>query len=76
VAGSYVLDGEILRKSFARVLRNDQVIVEKTDVSSLKREQDDVREVRAGFECGISLSSFNDFEEGDIIEFFVTERVN
>ncbi|MEL6272558.1 MAG: translation initiation factor IF-2 [Chloroflexota bacterium] len=76
VAGSYVLDGEIQRKSFARVIRNDQTIVEKTDVSSLKREQDDVREVRAGFECGISLSGFNDFEEGDIIEFFVTERVN
>ncbi len=76
VAGSYVLDGEIQRKSFARVLRNNQVIVEKTDVSSLKRNQDDVREVRAGFECGISLNGFNDFEEGDVLEFFVTERVN
>jgi translation initiation factor IF-2 len=75
VAGCYVLDGEIQRKSQARVLRGQDVIVEKTDVSSLKREQDDVREVRAGFECGVSLANFNDFEEGDILEFFVTERV-
>lgn len=75
VAGCYVLDGEIQRKSSARVLRGDQVILEKTEVSSLRREQDDVREVRAGFECGVSLANFNDFEEGDILEFFVTERV-
>ncbi len=76
VAGSYILDGEVQRKGFARVLRNNRVIVEKTEISSLRREQDDVREVRAGFECGISLTSFNDFEEGDIIECFVTERVS
>ena len=76
VAGSYVLDGEIRRNATARVLRGNDVIVEGEKVSSLKREADDVREVRAGFECGVSLASFNDFEEGDIIEFQITERVN
>ncbi|MEO0562790.1 MAG: translation initiation factor IF-2 [Chloroflexota bacterium] len=76
IAGSYVLDGEIRRNAQARVLRNNAVIHENADVSSLKRVDDDVREVRAGFECGVGLSNFNDFEEGDIIEFYVTERVN
>jgi translation initiation factor IF-2 len=76
IAGCYVLNGEILRKAHARVYRNEQIILEKTNVSSLKRNQDDVREVRSGFECGVGLTNFNDFEEGDIIEFFVTERVS
>jgi len=76
VAGSYILDGEIRRNGEARVLRNNKVIVEKSAISSLKRHENDVREVRAGFECGISLSAFNDFEEGDIIECFIMERVS
>lgn len=76
VAGSYVLDGEIRRNATARVLRGNNVLVQDEKVSSLKREADDAREVRAGFECGVALANFNDFEEGDIIEFYVTERVN
>ncbi len=76
VAGSYILDGEARRNARARVRRGDEVIVENTTVSSLKRFEEDVREVRTGFECGISLNNFNDFDEGDIIEFFVVERVN
>ena len=75
IAGSYILDGEARRNAKARVVRNDDVIVEETKVSSLKRFTEDVREVRSGFECGISLDGFNDYEEGDIIEFFVMERV-
>ncbi|MEL6216404.1 MAG: translation initiation factor IF-2, partial [Pseudomonadota bacterium] len=59
IAGSYVLDGEIRRNAQARVLRNNAVIHENADVSSLKRVDDDVREVRAGFECGVGLSNFN-----------------
>jgi translation initiation factor IF-2 len=76
VAGSYVRDGEIRRNAQARVVRNGQTIVDKAGVKSLKRHTEDVREVRTGFECGISLDGFNDFEEGDLIEFFVMERVN
>ena len=74
VAGSYVLDGEVRRKAKARVIRKNEIIVDGTDISSLKREQEDVREVRAGFECGVSLAGFNDFEVGDIVEFFIMER--
>jgi translation initiation factor IF-2 len=76
IAGSYVREGEVRRNSYARVLRDGQLLVERTAVSSLKRVNEDVKEVRAGFECGIGLADFNDFEEGDLIEFFVTERVN
>ncbi|HLV37308.1 MAG TPA: translation initiation factor IF-2 [Spirillospora sp.] len=76
VAGSYVQDGVIRRNAKARVRRNDQVIADNLTVGSLKRINEDVREVRAGFECGISLENFDSYEEGDIIEFFVSERVN
>lgn len=76
VAGCYVLDGEIRRNAKARLLRDNKVIVEETTFSSLKRVKDDVREVRAGFECGITLNKFDTFEEGDIIECFVMERVS
>jgi translation initiation factor IF-2 len=76
IAGSYILDGEARRNAKARVVRGDQVLIAETGVSSLKRHSEDVREVRTGFECGIGLDKFNDFEEGDVIEFFVMERVN
>jgi translation initiation factor IF-2 len=76
IAGSYVLEGEIRRNARARVVRGGKVIVENAGISNLKRFSDDVREVRTGFECGISLNGFNDFEEGDVIECFVMERVN
>jgi translation initiation factor IF-2 len=58
------------------VVRNGQVLIEETTISSLKRFNEDVREVRSGFECGISLDKFNNFEEGDIVEFFEYVRVN
>ncbi|MBZ0293068.1 MAG: translation initiation factor IF-2 [Anaerolineae bacterium] len=76
IAGSYVLDGEIRRNARVRVVRNDRVIAENVSVSSLKRVSDDVREVRAGFECGIGLDGFNDFHEGDLLQFYVSERVS
>lgn len=75
VAGCYVREGQITRNAMARVLRNKQVLHESR-ISSLKRFTEDVREVAAGFECGIGIENFNDFEEGDIIEAFVKERVN
>jgi translation initiation factor IF-2 len=68
VAGSYVTDGRIVRGANARLFRGGK-LVEETRVDSLKRFKDDVREVTAGFECGISLSS-GEIAEGDVIECF------
>jgi translation initiation factor IF-2 len=75
IAGSYVLEGTIRRNAKARVTRKGQTLAENVNVTSLKRFEEDVREVRTGFECGIGLS-FQGFEEGDRIEFYVRERVN
>ena len=74
-AGLYVLDGKALRNSRVRVIRNGAVIYDGT-VSSLKRFKDDVREVAAGYECGLTVANFNDFQEGDHIEFYHTEQVS
>ncbi len=73
IAGVYVADGQITRNSLARISRNDQPVYAGR-VSSLKRFTEDVREVREGFECGVGLEGFRDFEEGDMIEFFKKER--
>ncbi|HIC90283.1 MAG TPA: translation initiation factor IF-2, partial [Anaerolineae bacterium] len=74
VAGSYVTDGLVTRNALARVLRNgDEVFSGR--VGSLKRFQEDVTEVRTGFECGIGLEGFDDFEVGDVIEFYEKELV-
>ena len=75
IAGSYIREGEARRKARVRVKRNEQVIHEGA-VSSLKHFQENVREVRTGFECGIGVEGFSDFEEGDIIEFTIKERVS
>ena len=69
IAGCYVLSGKALRNCSIRVLRKGQLVYEGT-LDSLKRVKDDVREVNAGFECGIRLDKFNDWQEGDIIETF------
>jgi len=74
VAGCLVLDGEVQRNASARVLRNGQEIYD-APLHSLKRFKEDVTEVRAGFECGISLSGFDDYQEGDILEVYVQEQV-
>jgi translation initiation factor IF-2 len=74
IAGCRVTDGEIRRNSHMRVLRRGEAIY-KGDISSLKHLQDDVREVRAGFECGIALKGFTEFEPGDILECYVIEKV-
>lgn len=76
IAGSYVRDGELRRNAKVRVKRGNKIIVENLTVASLKREKDDVREVRSGFECGISLNNFDSFVVGDMLEFYVSERVN
>jgi translation initiation factor IF-2 len=67
IAGCYVLDGRATRGAGVRVLRRGQVVHEGT-ISSLRHLRDDVTEVTQGFECGITLQSFDDFEVGDVIE--------
>jgi translation initiation factor IF-2 len=74
VAGCYVVDGELRRNAKVRVFRDSEVLYDG-DVSSLKHLQDDVTEVRTGFECGITFKKFNDFDEGDIIECYIVEEV-
>jgi translation initiation factor IF-2 len=74
VAGLYVLDGKITRNSRARVLRSGTVINEGT-IKSLKRFKDDVREVAAGYECGLGLDNFNDLVVKDQIEFYHREEI-
>jgi translation initiation factor IF-2 len=75
VAGSYVTDGEIGRNSMVRVKRGGETIAEDR-LTSLKRFQEDVPEVKTGYECGISLGNFGEFQEGDIIEAYKKERVS
>ena len=73
IAGSYVLEGVVKRNSRARLLRNN-VVMWDGEFESLKRFKDDAKEVRAGFECGLSLKNFNDYQEGDQLEVYeVTE---
>ena len=74
VAGCYVLEGNVKRGAQVRVLR-DNVVVHTGDIDSLKRFKEDVREVKAGFECGISLKSFSDLKEGDQLEVFEVMEV-
>jgi len=73
IAGCRVLQGEIRRNGKIRVLRGEQVIHEG-EISSLKIVKEDVREVRQGYECGISLRNFNDIVQGDILECFMIEK--
>ncbi len=73
VAGVYVNEGRISRGASVRVLRNNKSISEST-VSSLKRFKDDVREVASGYECGVGIKDFNEYETGDILEFFRMEE--
>ncbi|MBN1428429.1 MAG: translation initiation factor IF-2 [Anaerolineae bacterium] len=75
IAGSFIREGEARRSAQVRVLRHHQVI-HQGGVSSLKRFQEDVREVRTGFECGIGVEGFVDFQPGDIIQFTVRKRVS
>ena len=74
VAGCMVLSGKITRNDKVRVLR-DGLSVYKGSLQSLKRNKDDVKEADAGYECGIMMSNFNDFEIGDIIEVYKTTEV-
>jgi translation initiation factor IF-2 len=67
-AGVYVTEGKVTRGASARVLRQKEVVAEST-VNSLRRFKDDVKEVTAGYECGVGVTDFNDFQVGDTLEF-------
>jgi translation initiation factor IF-2 len=73
-AGSYVKDGKIHRKAHARVMRGN-VPVFDGKMSTLRRFQDEVEEVKSGMECGIRLGEFNEYQEGDIIECYTLEKI-
>ena len=74
IAGSYVLDGKITRGSKARITRNGEQIFEGP-LASLKRFKDDVKEVNAGYECGLVFEGFNDLQEDDMIEVYIMVEV-
>jgi translation initiation factor IF-2 len=74
VAGSMVVEGKILRGSKAHVVRDGKTVYEG-DIASLKRMKDDVREVASGFDCGITVGGFQEFQLNDIIEAYVVEKV-
>ncbi len=75
IAGSYVTDGKITRGARTRLVR-DGTIVYDGEIASLRRLSDDVREVAAGFECGIVLRNFQDIKEGDVLEVYETRKVD
>ncbi len=74
IAGSYVQDGKVTRNSQIRVVR-DGIVVMEDQITSLRRFKDDVREVAAGYECGIGLEKSTDIQIGDILEAFIMEEV-
>lgn len=73
IAGCYVLSGSFVRNGGVRVVR-DSIVVYTGKIGSLKRFKDDVKEVKAGYECGITIENFNDIKVGDILECFVMEE--
>ena len=74
VAGSYVLEGKIFNNSKIRIIR-DNIEVFDGEIDSLRRFKDEVKEVAAGYECGISIIDYRDFKEGDIIEAYTMEEI-
>jgi translation initiation factor IF-2 len=75
IAGSYVTEGRITRNAIVRVLRDGKEVA-KGRMAQLRRFRDDVREVATGYECGITLEDFSEFQEKDILEAYVVEQQN
>ena len=73
VAGSYVTSGSIVRSGGVRLIR-DSIVIYTGKLAGLKRFKDDAKEVKAGYECGITIENYNDIKVGDIIECFVMEE--
>jgi translation initiation factor IF-2 len=74
IAGSFVTEGKITRGGRVRVVR-DGTVINDTTVATLRRFSEDVREVSAGFECGIVLANFQDIKDGDVLEVYETRKV-
>jgi translation initiation factor IF-2 len=74
IGGAYVLEGKVQRNADVRIVR-DGIVIHEGKISSLRRFKDDVREVAAGYECGIGIENYNDIKEGDIIEAFMMEEI-
>ena len=74
IAGCYVLEGKLTRNTRVRIIR-DGIVIKSGELASLKRFKDDVKEVRAGMECGLNIKDFNDIKVGDIIEGFEEVQV-
>lgn len=74
VAGSYVLEGKITNNAKIRIIR-DNIVLFEGELDSLRRFKDDVKEVATGYECGITIKDFRDFQEGDIIEAYTMQEV-
>jgi len=74
IAGAYITDGHVNRNYDARLLR-DGVVIHEGTISSLKRFENDVREVKSGYECGIGIENYNDIKVGDIIEFYTYKEI-
>ena len=75
IAGCYVTEGLVQRNARVRIIRNEVVIEDERTLDSLKRVKDDAREVKAGLECGLKITGYNDIKEGDILEFYTTTEV-
>ena len=74
IGGAYVTDGKIQRGSLIRVVR-DGIVIHEGELASLKRFKDDVKEVAAGYECGMSVEKYKDIKEGDVVEAYVMEQI-
>jgi len=74
IAGCYVQQGKIVRNSQIRIIR-DGIVIFESELASLKRFKDDVKEVSEGYECGLSIDKFNDIKEGDVVEAYTMEEV-
>ena len=73
IAGSYVTSGSIVRSGGVRLIR-DSIVIYTGRMAGLRRFKDDVKEVKAGYECGITIENYNDIKVGDVIECFVMEE--
>ena len=74
IAGCMVLDGTVKRNSRIRIIR-DSMVVHTGELSGLRRFKDDVKEVKSGYECGLSVKDYHDIKEGDIVEAFEISEV-
>ncbi|MDO5387927.1 MAG: translation initiation factor IF-2 [Clostridia bacterium] len=74
IGGSYVTDGKFVRNAKVRIIR-DGIVVYDGELATLRRFKDDVKEVNAGYECGLLFNKFNDIKEGDVVEAFVMEEI-